>query len=85
MFTNGSTLYAGFERVLEQLLLCFPNTDLFAVVDFMGEPERGFLAGTGSADIVGGAAETDRTMMPSPQRSTGSKRSVHKLPPTPAG
>lgn len=37
--------YAGSERVLEQLLLCFPNADLFAVVDFMSEAERGFLQG----------------------------------------
>jgi glycosyltransferase involved in cell wall biosynthesis len=37
--------YAGSERVLEQLLLCYPKADLFAVVDFMGEAERGFLQG----------------------------------------
>ena len=37
--------FAGSERVLEQLLLCFPNADLFAVVDFMSERERGFLRG----------------------------------------
>ncbi len=37
--------YAGSERVLEQLLHCFPNADLFAVVDFMEPPDRGFLQG----------------------------------------
>jgi glycosyltransferase involved in cell wall biosynthesis len=37
--------YAGSERVLEQLLLCFPSADIFAVVDFMDERERGFLQG----------------------------------------
>ena len=37
--------YAGSERVLEQLLLCFPSADIFAVVDFMDEPERRFLQG----------------------------------------
>jgi glycosyltransferase involved in cell wall biosynthesis len=37
--------YAGSERVLEQLLLCFPSADIFAVVDFMEEAERGFLQG----------------------------------------
>jgi glycosyltransferase involved in cell wall biosynthesis len=37
--------YGGSERVLEQLLLCFPSADIFAVVDFMGERERGFLQG----------------------------------------
>jgi glycosyltransferase involved in cell wall biosynthesis len=37
--------YAGSERVLEQLLRCFPSADLFAVVDFMSDAERGFLQG----------------------------------------
>src|ERR1700722_11811576 len=31
--------YSGSERVLEQLLQCFPHADLFAVVDFMNESE----------------------------------------------
>jgi glycosyltransferase involved in cell wall biosynthesis len=35
--------YAGSERVLEQLLQSFPTADIFAVVDFMDETERGFL------------------------------------------
>ena len=37
--------YAGSERVLEQILVCFPEADLFAVADFMPEGERGFLRG----------------------------------------
>ena len=37
--------YAGSERVLEQLLLCYPDADVFAVVDFMKPEERGFLNG----------------------------------------
>jgi glycosyltransferase involved in cell wall biosynthesis len=37
--------YAGAERVLEQLLLAFPDADLFATVDFLPESERGFLHG----------------------------------------
>lgn len=37
--------FGGSERVLEQLLLCFPSADIFAVVDFMGEKDRGFLQG----------------------------------------
>jgi glycosyltransferase involved in cell wall biosynthesis len=37
--------YAGSERVLEQLLHCFPQADVFAVVDFLPESERGFLKG----------------------------------------
>lgn len=37
--------YGGSERVLEQLLFCFPDADLFAVVDFMSDAVRGFLRG----------------------------------------
>lgn len=37
--------YAGSERVLEQLLTCWPQADLFAVCDFMAEEERVFLRG----------------------------------------
>lgn len=35
--------YAGSERVVEQMLKCFPQADLFAVVDFLKEGERGFI------------------------------------------
>ena len=37
--------YAGSESVLEQLLLCFPDADLFAVVDFLKPEDRRFLNG----------------------------------------
>ena len=37
--------YAGAERVLEQIIACFPEADLFAVVDFVDEKERAFLHG----------------------------------------
>jgi glycosyltransferase involved in cell wall biosynthesis len=37
--------YSGAEKVLEQILLCFPNADLFSVVDFVPEHERKFLGG----------------------------------------
>ncbi len=37
--------YAGAERVLEQLLLLFPQADLFSVVDFLPDGQRGFLQG----------------------------------------
>lgn len=36
---------AGAERVLEQLLACYPQADLYATVDFMPAAERGFLNG----------------------------------------
>ncbi|MBK1659263.1 glycosyltransferase [Paracraurococcus ruber] len=37
--------YAGSERVVEQLLHLWPDADLFTVVDFLPERERGFLGG----------------------------------------
>lgn len=37
--------YAGAERVTEQLLLMFPEADLFSVVDFVPDADRKFLAG----------------------------------------
>ncbi len=37
--------YAGSERVLGELVACFPQADLFAVVDFMDPQVRGFLGG----------------------------------------
>jgi glycosyltransferase involved in cell wall biosynthesis len=37
--------YAGSERVLEQLLHSFPEADLFALVDFLPESQRGFVRG----------------------------------------
>lgn len=39
------TTYAGSERVLEQMIACFPEADVFAVVDFVPDAERGFLQG----------------------------------------
>lgn len=35
---------AGSERVLEQMVACFPQADLFSIVDFLGEESRGFIA-----------------------------------------
>lgn len=35
--------YAGSEKVVEQILKCFPQADLFAVVDFLKDDERGFI------------------------------------------
>lgn len=37
--------YYGSERVVEQILACFPGADLFALVDFLPEAARGFLGG----------------------------------------
>lgn len=35
--------YAGAERVLEQLLLYYPDADLFSVIDFLPQKDRSFL------------------------------------------
>ena len=35
--------YAGAERVNEQILRCYPEADIFAVVDFLPREQRGFL------------------------------------------
>src|SRR5262245_36787069 len=35
--------YAGAERVLEQIIACFPDADLFAIVDFL--EDRSFIRG----------------------------------------
>lgn len=37
--------YAGSERVLEQMLHCYPQADLFSIVDFVPEHERAFMQG----------------------------------------
>ena len=37
------TVYGGAERVLEQMLACYPGADLFSVVDFLPEGQRGFI------------------------------------------
>lgn len=39
------TVYAGAERVLEQILLCYPEADLYSVIDFIPPDERDFLLG----------------------------------------
>lgn len=39
------TVYAGAEKVLEQIVSCFPDADIFSLVDFLSENERGFIAG----------------------------------------
>lgn len=35
--------YAGAERVLEQMLACFPQADLFSLVDFLPAEQRDFI------------------------------------------
>jgi glycosyltransferase involved in cell wall biosynthesis len=39
------TVYAGAERVVEQILRVFPQADVYALVDFLKKEERGFLQG----------------------------------------
>ena len=37
--------FGGAERVLEHILSCFPEADLYVVIDFLPEPHRQFLQG----------------------------------------
>jgi glycosyltransferase involved in cell wall biosynthesis len=37
--------YTGAERVLEQMLVVFPNADIFSIVDFVPDSQRHFLQG----------------------------------------
>lgn len=37
--------YAGSERVLQQMIACYPQADVFSVVDFIPKEARGFLQG----------------------------------------
>jgi glycosyltransferase involved in cell wall biosynthesis len=37
--------YAGAERVLEQILVVYPEAELYTIVDFMPDEERSFLGG----------------------------------------
>lgn len=43
--TDWLTTYAGAERVVEQMIACYPMADVFSVVDFVPEAQRGFLQG----------------------------------------
>jgi glycosyltransferase involved in cell wall biosynthesis len=35
--------YSGSERVVEQILNCYPDADLYALVDFLPDDQRGFI------------------------------------------
>lgn len=39
------TVYAGAEKTLEQILTLYPKADIFTIVDFLPQKDRGFLAG----------------------------------------
>lgn len=39
------TVYAGAEKTLEQILILYPQADIFTIVDFLPEKDRGFLDG----------------------------------------
>ena len=38
-------VYAGGERVIEQILKLYPEADIFSLIDFVPEEQRGFLLG----------------------------------------
>lgn len=59
---------AGSEKVLEQILLMYPQADLYSVVDFLPEGERGFLHGhkprTSFIQRLPGARKRFRSYLP---------------------
>ncbi|MEA2722436.1 MAG: hypothetical protein QOH59_207 [Gemmatimonadales bacterium] len=60
--------YAGAERVLEQMLAVYPDADLFSLIEFVPEAERGFLGGrkarTSFLQRIPGAARYYRNYLP---------------------
>jgi glycosyltransferase involved in cell wall biosynthesis len=62
------TVYAGSERVVEQILRVFPQADVYALVDFLKEEERGFLQGKRAqvsfVQRLPGAQQRYRTYLP---------------------
>src|SRR5258706_791191 len=42
---DSMSAYGGAERVIEQILKLYPSADVFALVDFVPKPNRGFLGG----------------------------------------
>ena len=45
-------VYAGAERVLEQMIHAYPGSDLFSLIDFIPENQREFSAGEAGHDLV---------------------------------
>lgn len=39
------TVYGGAEKVIEQIIECFPNCDLFSLIDFLSTEQRFFIKG----------------------------------------
>ena len=37
------TVYAGAERVIEQMIKCYPDIDIYSIVDFIPDDKRSFL------------------------------------------
>ena len=64
--------YAGAERVLEQILLCYPSADLFAVVDFLPDDQRNQVEGA-ERRVVASFAEAIVALRPDLQA-----RQLHK-------
>jgi glycosyltransferase involved in cell wall biosynthesis len=62
------TVYAGAERVVEQILRVFPQADVYALVDFLKGEERGFLQGkrvrVSFIQRLPGAQQRYRTYLP---------------------
>jgi glycosyltransferase involved in cell wall biosynthesis len=60
--------YAGSERVLEQMIRCLPNADVFTLIDALPQAEREFLGGrpvcTSFLQKLPGAKKRHRSFLP---------------------
>lgn len=60
--------YAGAERVLEQVLNCYPQADLFSMIDFLEKDQRGFILNkpvtTSAIQKIPGAKKNYRSFLP---------------------
>ena len=45
IITDWLVTYAGSERVLKEIISCFPNSDIYSLVDFLSESDREFILG----------------------------------------
>ncbi len=61
-------IYGGAERVLEQLINLFPSADIFSLIDFVPDAQRGFLGGrrphTSAMQRIPGVAKHYRKLLP---------------------
>ena len=56
-------VYGGAERVLEQMLGCYPQADLFSLIDFLPPDQRGFIHNKPSLWLMNASSSLGRSAM----------------------